>query len=200
MSAPNAVNILRSNAVVWYAPEGETEPDETSVAAEAAWGGNWARIGYTAAPLTWTLNEERGLIAVEEELMPIDQFGMNLIPTFTTELAEVTADYLALLFGGTVSTTAAGASQKGYEELDIDPTGLVVKYALGFEAVRLVSGVAQPTRVFFRRATFKINGDLVYSKKTDTYVRVPIMVQALGGVAGGAAPIRFQRVTAAATS
>ena len=196
MGDPVATNILRSNALAYYAPEGEAVPDETTVAAGAAWGGNWARFGYTAAPLPLTLNEERGVVAVEEELMPIDQFGINLTPTLTTELAELTADYLALLFGGTVSTTAAGASQKGYEELGINPTGLITKYAFGFEGSYInADGDTEPVRVFAQRATFKINGDLVFSKKTDTYVRTPIMIQVLGGVATGS-PLTFQRVTA----
>lgn len=200
MGTPVATNIMRSNALIYYAPEGETVPDETSVDAGDAWGGNWARIGYTAAPLTLTLNEERGVIVVEEELMPIDQFGMNLTPTMTTELAELIADYLALLFGGTVSTTAAGASQKGYEELGINPTGLITKYAVGIEGSYInAASDTEPVRIFAQRATFQINGDLVWSKKTDTYVRVPIMIQVLGGVSSGS-PLTFQRVTAEATS
>ena len=51
MATPVVANILKTGAVLWNVPTGETVPDETSVAVGAAWGGNWARVGYTKEPL-----------------------------------------------------------------------------------------------------------------------------------------------------
>lgn len=198
MGTPAATNILKSGAWVYYAAVGEAVPDETTVAAGTTWGGNWARIGYTAAPLVWTLEDERALIEVEEELIAVDEHRIKFGSMIATELAEVTADYYALLFGGTVSTTSAGSSQKGYEELDLNPTSLLTKYALGFEGVRQIAdGSTQPLRVFTQKSTFRINGETEFSQKTDTYSKIPIAMRVLKG---STYPLRFQRVTAAATA
>lgn len=198
MGDPVVSNILKSNARVWYAPAGEALPDETTVAAEGDWGGNWERVGYTAAPLVWTLTDERAVVEVQEERFALDEYGTRFESTLSTELAEVTGDYLALLMGGIVSTTAAGSSQKGYEQLDIDPSFILTKYIVGFEGLRqLANGTTQPIRVFAERATFKINGDVEFDSKSDTYTRLPVMLRVLKG---STYPLRFQRVTAAATS
>jgi len=198
MGDPVATNILKSNATVWYAPAGEALPDETSVAAGGDWGGNWERIGYTAAPLIWTLTDERAVIEVQEERIALDEYGTRFESMLATELSELTADYLALLMGGTVSTTSAGASQKGYEQLDIDPGFILTKYIIGFEGVRQIAdGSNQPLRVFAEKSTFKINGDVEFDSKSDTYTRLPIMLRVLKGTNYA---LRFQRVTAAAMS
>lgn len=198
MGTPSVTNILKTGAIVWYAPYGEAIPDETTVAGAASWGGNWARIGYTAAPLIQNHEDERMLIEVEEELWALDEHRTKAGGMLTTELSEITADYYALLFGGTVSTTVAGASQKGFEQLDINPTSLITKYALGFEGLyQIADGSTQPIRVFAEKATFKINGDTEWSQKTDTYSKIPIAMRVLKGTNY---PLRFQRITAAATS
>ncbi len=38
-------DILLSGAKVWYAPVGEALPDETTIAWDAAWDGNWVAAG-----------------------------------------------------------------------------------------------------------------------------------------------------------
>lgn len=198
MGTPTATNIMKSGAIVYYAALGEALPDETTVAAGASWGGNWARIGYTGAPLVWTIEDERALINVEEELMALDEHRISFNSMLKTEMAEITGDHLALLLGGTVSTTAAGASQKGYEELDIDPTSLLTKYIVGFEGERIIAdGSTQPLRVFAEKMTWKVAGDVTFTKKSDTYVKLPIEARILKGTNYA---LRFQRVTAAATS
>lgn len=203
MSDPVRANILKSKAVMWVAPEGETLPDETDIDAAEDWGGNWERIGYTQSALTLILSDERSEITVEEVLAPIDEWRTSMAATMETSMAELTADYLAWLFGGTVSTTAAGASQKGYEELDIGDQNRITKYAIGFEGIRYdESDNALPVRVFMRRATLKLNGNLEFSQKTDSYTNVPIQVKGFAPDpdSDDSAPVRFQRVTAPASS
>ncbi|MEM7348983.1 MAG: hypothetical protein AAF485_32545, partial [Chloroflexota bacterium] len=118
--------------------------------------------------------------------------------TMETSLSELTADYLKLLFGGTVTTTAQGASQKGYEELDINPGATTDKYAFGFEGKRVVGSNVFPIRFFVSNGTFKLNGAIEFNQKTGDPSMVPIMVKALKPSSG--APTKMQRITAAATA
>lgn len=198
MGAVSATEIMKSGAIVYYAALGESLPDETSIAAGADWAGNWTRIGYTGDPLVWTIEDERAVIKVEEELMDLDEHRIAFNSMLATTMAQITADHLALLLGGSVSTTAAGASQKGYDELDIDPTSLLTKYIIGFEGEhQIADGSTQPLRVFAEKATWKVNGDVEFTKKGDTYAKLPVIAKILKGTNYA---LRFQRVTAAATS
>ena len=197
MAAPSVTEIMKSGAIVYYAATGEALPDETTVAAGAAWGGNWTRIGYTGDPLVWTVEDERATVDVEEELVSLDEHRIAFNSMLATSMAQVTAAHLAILLGGTVSTTAAGASQKGYDELDINPTSLLTKYIIGFEGEhQIADGSTQPMRIFAEKATWRVNGDIEFTKKGDTYVKLPIEGKILKGTNYA---LRFQRVTAAAT-
>lgn len=199
MGTPTVTNILKSNAVLWYAPVGETLPDETSIDFNEAWGGNWARVGYTKEPLAMGIEDERAKFNVEEELTPVDERRTMFQPSFETVLAEVTGGYLSLMVGGTVATTAAGAGQKGYEELDFGEEAVITKYAWGFEGLYLdSSGNELPLRVFIINGTAKLNGNLEWSQRNDEYVGMPIRIEALANA--GDSPVKFQRVTAPASS
>lgn len=201
MGDPVIANIMKSGAIMWYAPEGEAFPDETSIDAGEAWGGNWARVGYTNAPLTFTYEDTRMAIEVQEHLGELDEWRTKISASANTVLAELTADYFALLAGGTPSTTAAGASQKGYEQLNAGGEARVQVYAVGFEGVRYDDNEnALPIRVLGGRATFKMDGSNEFSKRTDTYVNLPVMVKFLIDPTNSDALFTFQRVTAPASS
>ena len=199
MSNPTAANILKSKAILYIAPAGETLPDETSIDVDEAWGGNWARVGYTKTPTVLVLEEEQFDVEVQEILMAIDRVAIKQTARFETTLAEVTAEYIALLLGGTPATTSAGAGQKGYEQLDVVSRFLLTKYVVGLEGSRLVSGVAQPVRFYFPRCTLMVGGEIEFSQKTSDYSGLPIQISALGNDAG-TAWFQMQRVTAAASS
>lgn len=200
MGAPTRANIMKSGAVIWYAPEGEALPDETSVNAGASWGGTWVRVGFTAAPVTFLYEDERMEIEVQEMLVAFDEWRTKESCTLTTALAEITGEYLALLTGDTVTTVAAGASQKGYEHFSVGNNDRVKVYAVGFEGIRYdANNNALPFRLFIPRATFKMDGEIEFSRRTDVYVNLPITIKGLGDTSTGKVAI-FQRVTAAATS
>ena len=201
MGTPVVANIIKSGAVLWYAPVGEAEPDETTVAFGASWGGNWAQVGFTKAPLVFAYEDERLEIQVEEHLGPLDEWRIAEHARFETVLAELEADYMALMTGGTVTNTSAGASQKAFEELPVGGTALITKYAWGIEGLHVSStGVSHPLRIFIARGTAKLNGTLEFSKKTDDYVGMPILIQALADNASSGRMFKFQRVTAPASS
>lgn len=201
MATPNVFNILKSNAVLYYAPVGEAEPDETSVAAGAAWGGNWERVGATKEPLTCLYEDEHTEVNIEESLSAVHRFRTSESLTLETVLAELEADYLQLLLEGTVTDTAAGAGQVGFEELPAGGVALRTSYAWGFEGVYQDSGGNNhAARVFIYRATARLNGELMFSKREDDYLGVPIQVQALSHATNLGDLFKFQRVTAVATS
>lgn len=206
MANPVVANIVKSGAVLWYAPFGETKPDETSVAYGAAWGGNWARVGYTKDPLVIVYEDERHRAEVEEELTAVREWRISESVRFETVLAELTAAYLELARGGDpaeVVSTSAGAGQNAYEELKFGGDAVPNEYAYGFEGTYLnSSGVTFAIRVFIHKGVAKLNGEMTFSKRDDDYTGVPIQINALVDTtqSAGQKLVQFQRVTAAATS
>ena len=202
MGNPSAGNILKSGAAIWYAPVGEARPDETTVNAGAAWGGNWARVGFTKAPLAFKFSQEITRFMTEEMLGPVAvrKIGQGL--ELETVLAEITADYMNLVTGGqsTVAATAAGASQKGYSQFNMSNSARITSYAIGFEGVQWDSADVQlPLRIFLDNAFFILNGDLEFSKKNDDYTGVPLRVVSLTPTESDFL-FTWQQVTAPATS
>lgn len=204
MAVETVSNLLKSKATVWFAPYGESLPDETSVAAGASWGGNWAKVGWTKAPLAMRYEYETADMAIEQALGALDRRKTSESAAFETMLAEATALSLALASGmgsSDVTETAAGASQKAFEELEVGNEVVLDKYAVGFEGITYdSSGTEQPVRVFFTRATITINGELTFSQKDDDYTGVPVRIDALADASNSYKMFKWQRVTAPASS
>lgn len=202
MGAPSAGNILKSGAAMWYAPVGEARPDETSVAAGAAWGGNWARVGFTKAPLAFKFSQDIWLGQTEEMLGPVAARKIGQSLEMETMLSELTGEYLNLVTGGnsTLTTTAAGAGQVGFEQMPLANDSGIDVLAIGFEgSLWDANNVELPFRVFLDNAIFILNGDLEFSKRNDDYTGVPIRAIALTPTTA-ATMFTWQRVTAPATA
>lgn len=204
--AVNAVgNLLKSKAKVWIAPEGEAEPDETSVAYDGAWGGNWVNLGWTKEPLSFLYEIEEAEIEVEDYLGALDRWATMERVTLETVLAEAGfADTLAYASGTLddtdVSTTASGAGQDGFDELEVGGVARLKKWAVGFEGVSYDSADnAQPLRVFLARATLRVNGELEFSQKSDDYIGIPLQVKALADSSNSGKMFKWQHVTAEAS-
>jgi len=200
MGTPVVANVLKTGAVVWYAPVGETNPDETSVAYAADWGGNWERLGYTSEPLVMTYESEEMDITTEEAVGPINRFRVRESLMLETKIAELTATYLALAGGDqdTVVETPADTDQKPLEEVGLGGVFVIPQHAWGFEGFRLDSaGTAQPVRVFVHIGTARIGGEVEFSQKSDSYPGIAIQIRALAKTANAAGKklIEFQRVT-----
>ena len=196
-------NLLKSKAVMRIAPTGEALPDETSVNHGAAWGGNWVKMGWTNAPLAFNYEYDTADFELEQFLAPVKRQKTAHSATFETTLAEVIAHNLARAIGGQdsdVTETAAGASQKGYEALDIGNSPVLEEWVAGFEGTTYDSaGTAQPVRVFFPVCTIHINGELSFSQKDDDIVGIPVQVMALADTANSGKLVTWHRVTAPAT-
>ena len=200
---PESVSdILKSKAVIWVAPTGESRPDETSVAAGGTWGGNWVKLGYTKEPLSVLYEFSEHETMVEQILGPVNRWKTDEHVTLETVLSETTGlnlDYVSGGDGTNTTTTAAGASQDGYEELDVGNNPLLEKWAVGIEGIKYDdTDGALPVRVFLDKATININGELSFSQKDDDYTGVPVQIKGLANSSGEM--FTWQRVTAAATS
>src|SRR3990167_156875 len=203
MSNPSFTNIITGGAVLWQAAVGTASPDETSIAYGVAWGGVWTRVGYTKAPIALIYDEEVGRFDVEEELTAVKSRRIAENMAIETVLAELTAGYLNLILGGTVATTAAGASQRGYEELPFGGEATLPEYEWGIEGEYVNSaGLSFPLRVFIHRANSVLNGNLQFSNRNSEYPGIPLRIDALADTtqAAGQKLAIFQRVTAEATS
>jgi hypothetical protein len=200
MANPTKANIMKSGAVLWYAPLGTALPAITTLGAGVAWASPWARVGFTSEPLKLLYEDERMDVEVDEQLAPLEDWRTKEMATLETVLAEVIADYIQLLTGGTVTTGAAGTGVAGYEQLDIGGFARVTQYAVGFEGIRYdANSNALPQRALIPIASFKLNGEMEYSKKSDSYLKLPIQIKGFGDPANGGRVIRWQRVTAPAT-
>lgn len=200
MADPVVTNILKSGAVAWIAPEGTAFPDETTVNAGAAWGGAWVRMGFTKEPLKLAYDDENHNIEVEEFLAAVGRKRIGEESKMETVLSELTGDYLKYAMDGALTTTAAGAGQKGFEELLVGNDSEKPVYAVGFEGIRYnATGVALPIRIGYWRCTIRLNGELEFSRRSDDHTGVSIQVEALANTTTGRV-IWFNRVTAPATA
>jgi hypothetical protein len=204
MSNPVVANVIKSGARLYVAPTGESNPDETSVAYGAAWGGNWARVGYTKAPLVMAYTSEEFDVEVEEELGPIKRRRVRETMTLETVLAELTAAYLQIAASDqdSVSETPAGGAQKAYEETGLGGEAILTEKKWGFEGLFITSGGdEEPIRLFVHIGTAMVNGNLEFSQKTTDYTGIPIQIKALADTSQseGQKFCLFQRVTSETT-
>lgn len=196
-------DILISPVNIYYAPVGTANPDETSIDFDEAWGGNWVNLGYTTAPLTMQYDSEIFELELEQITNPIKGQRTKESMMFETTLAELTAANLKLAMGSTstITTTAAGAGQKGYQEFGFGGEVNLPIYKFGFEGFTLdASNNKLPVRIFVHRASFQLGGALEFSKKAAAGIPLQIRTWPDTTQAAGALLALFQKVTAVATT
>lgn len=194
-------DILLSPASLWFAPVGETPPDETSVEFGDAWGGNWASVGYTTAPISLSRTVDEYELNVEQITNPVKRIITKENVMIETIMAEQTRNNMALVLNGTASVVAAGASQRGYEQVVAGGDSALNQYAVGFEGLyKTLANLEFPVRVILYITTVSMNGALEFSKAKEA--GVPIQFKALADTAKtlGQQIILWQKVTAEATS
>jgi hypothetical protein len=171
-----AADILMSKAQVYYAPVGESLPDETSVAYGGSWGGNWTSAGFTSAPVSMEWAEQRVGADIQQALGEIKDWRVGESALLRTMLPELTGAALALLLHGTNSDTAAGASQKAFSRLQAGGQFIVAQKAVGLEGYRPDSaGTLQPIRLFFYKASFMLDRSVQWSKRD--VMGLPIIIK-----------------------
>jgi hypothetical protein len=198
-----ATDIMIAPANIWYSATGTTLPDETTVAFGASWGAGWTNFGYTLNPVELSYEIETFELEVEQIANIVKRQKTKETMTVETTLAELTATNLKLAMGSsqTVSTTAAGAAQHGYEELKGGGEIYLPEYQVGFEGYILDPTNRQmPVRLFLYRCNIVLNGKLSFAKKAAAGVPLQIMALADTAKTSGQQLFSFQRVTAWKTS
>lgn len=198
-----AADIMIAPANIFYSPLGTALPDETTVAYGASWGVGWTSLGYTLNPVEMSIELETFELEVEQIANPIKRQKTKETLSVETTLAELTAAHLKLALGSTqtITTTAAGASQHGYEELLAGGEIYLPEYQIGFEGYTLDSSNRQlPVRLFVYRANIILNGTLSFARKAAAGIPLKIDGLADTSKAAGQQLIAFQRVTTWKTS
>jgi hypothetical protein len=194
-------DILVGPSIVWYAPVGETEPSPDSIGAGVAWGGNWAKFGYTKTNLSAEFKFAEKEAEVQEALGPVKRWRTKEELTLETILAEITAANFGLAASRTPSVTAADATHVGREDVTVGGVSTLTEYAWGFEGTYLTdAGDAYPLRVFIPKGTATINGKLDFGK--EDYPGIGMQIKALHDMTQtqGARLAHFQKVTASKTA
>jgi hypothetical protein len=198
-----ATDIMIAPANIWYSATGTALPDETTVAFGASWGSGWTNFGYTLNPVELAYEIETFDLEVEQIANIVKRQKTKETMTVETTLAELTATNLKLAMGSsqTVSTTAAGASQHGFEELKGGGEIYLPEYQVGFEGYILdASNRQMPVRLFLYRCNIVLNGKLSFAKKAAAGVPLQIMALADTAKTAGQQLFSFQRVTTWKTS
>jgi hypothetical protein len=194
-------DILITPAAVYNSPVGEALPDETSVAYGTAWGGNWVNLGYTLQPLTMGVDRTLFELMVEQVNGAVKRRVTDEKIDFETVLAEATPTNIQFGTGGTLTTTAAGASQVAFQSLKVGGAITLEELQWGFEGFyENAAGVQFPVRIFAYKCNAILNGRLTMAKAAAT--GVPLSISTMNDTAKtiGQQKIEIQRVTAVATS
>lgn len=194
-------DIVVTSAKPFLAPVGEALPDETTVALGASWGGSWVDLGGTTVPITMAYSDEEKDIELEQFTGPVARFKVKEGYKFETMLAQLTPATLAKVLNGTNTSTAAGASQKAFDEIKAGGEFTLVQYAFGFEGrYRNAAGVEFPVRGFLPICTVRLNGNLQFAKSD--VAGIPFQANALADTTAteGEQLFKMHRVTAVATS
>jgi hypothetical protein len=196
-------DVLVTEANILYAPTGTTLPDETSVAWKtfSGWAAGWVHLGYTAEASQMGLTYQTFDFFVEQATQPIIRRKTSEVLTLTISLAQFTGANLALVTGGTLTSTAAGASQKAYDKIIAGGDSNIPEYLVALEGYRPDSaGTKQPVRIFLHRCTITLNGNVQFAKAGGTVMPVTISAIADTTKAVGAQLFETHIVTAPASS
>jgi hypothetical protein len=201
MASYTSSSVLVAEAAVLYAPTGTGLPDETDVAWNTfgSWTG-WTMLGYTTTATTLNYSYETFEVDVQQSLAPILQRKINERANISGSLAQFEGAILAVLLQGTNTTTAAGASQKGWDRVVTGGDPSLTERMFALEGWKLVAGVRQPVRVFLYRGTITMNGDVPWDKAAVT--ALPFQITGLGDTTKsvGSNLMEMHIINAAATS
>lgn len=197
-------DVLVGPGRLYIAPTAEANPDETSVVYGAAWGGNWVDMGDfpEGSPISISIEEEMFEVYGEQSTGLKKQSRTKRSVTISGALQEHTIANWAYLLDATAdAAVAAGAGQKGYQELPFGVQPDVTEYKFGIEALRKdTAGNNQPVRWFLHRGAIRLNAEVAYAKSDDTAMGFEIKIYEDDTKDAGEELGILQIVTAAATA
>lgn len=189
---------------LYRAPVATANPDESTVAYGAAWGGSWTDMGDfpEGSPITIALAEDIYKVYGEQSTVAQAVTRTRREATVKGALLETSIANWAIALQGTAETTAAaGGGQKGYSEIPFGAQTDVTLYKWGIEALRVDSANAnQPIRWFFHKGFFRMTSDVQYAKTKETMLPFEITIIGDDTQTAGEELGILQIVTAAATA
>ena len=191
-------DILMGTVRVFYAPAGEALPSENTVAFGDAWGGNWVMLGYSNSNLSCNYEFDVVEARIQQALGPVKRRKKSETAALELTLAEWTGANLALLTGGVLTSTPAGAAQVAKEEVDLGGTPALTVRQWGFEGEYVTDGgISYAARVFMYRGTAKLGGALEFGQEVEG-VGLTLHVDGLEDMTKtiGERLMMFQKVTA----
>ena len=192
-------DILITPARVLYAPVGEPLPDADSVAYGEEWGGNWEDLGYTLTPVTVNGTKEKFELFVEQLSNPVKSKITSETVAVETTLAEITGANLQLGFGGSVTTTPAGATSVGTTVLEAGGETTPEQYAFGYEGEYVDDdGNSLAARLFIFIGEPVLAGQLQFAKAAAMGIPLRVDAKADTAKAIGKQLIKWEIVTAPA--
>lgn len=112
----NADAVAWGFADIWLADADTAEPASAATLVEPA--GDWDGVGFTSEGVMLEIGKDVEEIRVEESLIAVGRVMTSVSVTVTFEFAEDTLENALAAYGfGTITTTAAGASQIGKKTL-----------------------------------------------------------------------------------
>lgn len=163
-----------------YAPLGTSLPDETSVDVNdfASWPSGWIHLGYTSEGPAFTYSYEVFAVEAQQATAPLRRKKTTETLSISASLLQFDANHLALITGGTVTSTAAGASQKQYDKAIGGGEVELPEYMFAIESTRPdADGDLQPFRFFLFKGNITANGDISFAKNAAT--AIPTQINAL---------------------
>ena len=193
-------DIVLGYGKLYYAPLATANPDETTVAFDAAWT-SWTALGDTLEPVRFNLNEERVDVMTQQSQGILKRYRTVRKPTVRTVLAEHVGATLAMIWGGTNVITAAGAAQKAFNELKVGNEPIVSTYKFGLEVLYVASaGSKQAVRYFWNIGDIAPDGDTTYDKAKEAGIPILINVFEDTGAAAGEEFMTMQVITSPVTA
>lgn len=173
-------DVLIGPGRLFVAPLGEANPDETTVAYGASWGGNWTDFGDfpEGSPVTLSINETTVKVYGEQSTGVKKQVRTRREVVISGALLEHTIANWAYLLDATAdAAVSAGASQKAYQELPFGVQTDISEYKFGIEALRKdTSDGNQPIRWFLHRGSIMLGADVAYAKQNPTSMGFEITI------------------------
>ncbi len=193
-------DIITTPCKIYYSNPGTTLPADT-VAAGGAWPAGWTALGYTTVPLSVERTAEKVIADIQESLVEIKRGNKKETFVLETTLAELDLDQLALSWGGTASTTAAGAGQPAKEELVGGDDPATLEYQWGFEgSYESAAGNTHPIRLFVWLGVCDFGAKLEFGKSDPTGTALRIEANPDMSKARGQRLFKLQKITAPASS
>jgi len=197
-------DILIGPGTLWRAPESTANPDESTVAYGASWGGSWVDMGelLEGSPVVLSIAEDFTKVYTEQSTSPKNAVRTRREVMIKGTLAEHTIANMEIMLQATAAATAAaGGGQKGFSDIDFGTESDVDFYKWGIEAFRKdANGTKQPVRWFFHKGYIRLTGDINYAKQNPTGIPFEITVLGDGTQSAGEELGTLQIVTAAATA